>query len=231
VTAVSLVVSVGTDHHRFDRLVEWTENWVSSVPFYVDLFVQYGSSRAPRIGDGAPLLPRAEMLERYRRADIVVMQGGPGGIFDVASVGKLPIVVPRHPDFGEHVDAHQVVFGRFMADRSEAVLVEDEPTFDDVLNRAAANPASLLRPPRLSPVAETAKALAAVVDEVMERPAGFIRWPRFRQVGGLRPDAARVAHQPALREAPAWADGYGEPVLVPVPVGATSRPRSRSRIA
>jgi UDP-N-acetylglucosamine transferase subunit ALG13 len=193
VNRLSIVVSVGTDHHRFDRLLDWTENWIAGSPFDVELFVQHGTSRAPRIGTGAPLLPRAEMLARYRAADIVVTQGGPGGIFDVASVGKLPVVVPRHPDFGEHVDGHQVVFGRFMADRSEAILAEDEVTFDDVLSRAAADPTSLWRVPRRSPVAGTAAALAAVIDDVMQRPAGFVRWPRFLQVGGIRPDAARLA--------------------------------------
>lgn len=196
-SALSLVVSLGTDHHRFERLIDWAENWVSAMPFEVELFVQHGATRAPRIGTGAPLLPRAEMLERYRRADLVVTQGGPGGIFDVASVGKLPIVVPRHPDFGEHIDGHQVVFARFMADRSEALIAEDEATFDDVLSRAAADPASVRRAPRVAPVAQTAAALAAAVDEVMTRPAGFIRWPRFRQVGGHRPDAARLAQRPA----------------------------------
>jgi len=211
VNRLSIVVSVGTDHHRFDRLIDWTENWISGSPFDVDLFVQHGSSRAPRIGTGAPLLPRTEMLERYRAADIVVTQGGPGGIFDVASVGKLPIVVPRHPDLGEHIDGHQVVFARFLAERSEAVLAEDEVTFDDRLSRAAADPASLRREPRRSPVADTAAALARVIDDVMQRPAGFIRWPRFLQVGGLRVDSARIA-RPA---APAYAQPLlAEPVLV-----------------
>jgi UDP-N-acetylglucosamine transferase subunit ALG13 len=189
---VSLVVSLGTDHHRFDRLVEWAENWITAQPFEVDLFVQHGATRAPRIGSGAPLLPRAEMLERYRRADIVVTQGGPGGIFDVASVGKLPIVVPRHPLLGEHVDGHQIVFARFVADRAEAILAEDEASFDDALSRAAADPARVQQAPRLSPVDRTAEALAAVVDDVMSRPAGFIRWNRFRQVGGSRPDPGHL---------------------------------------
>jgi len=194
---ISLVVSLGTDHHRFDRLVDWAENWVSAAPFEVDLFVQHGSSRAPRIGTGAELLPREQLLERYRTADIVVTQGGPGGIFDVASVGKLPVVVPRVPDLGEHVDGHQVIFGRFVAERDEAILVEDEATFDDVLSRAALDPDSLRRAPRRSPVTETAAALSAVIDEVMQRPAGFVRWPRFAQVGGRRPDAARIARPAA----------------------------------
>ncbi|HEV7623408.1 MAG TPA: glycosyltransferase [Amnibacterium sp.] len=227
---ISLVVSLGTDHHRFDRLVEWTENWVAAAPFHTDLFVQYGSTRAPRIGAGAQLLPRAEMLERYRNADIVVTQGGPGSILDVASVGKMPIVVPRHPDFNEHIDGHQVVFGRFMADRSEAVLVEDEVTFDDVLDRAAVDPASLRRDPRRSPASGTAAALAAVVDDVMQRPAGFVRWPRFRQVGGIRPDSARLARQSAGTAEPVFvasARSGAEPVPVQMVIGAGHPGRRR----
>jgi UDP-N-acetylglucosamine transferase subunit ALG13 len=223
VNRLSIVVSVGTDHHRFDRLIDWTENWIAGSRFDVDLFVQHGASRVPRIGGGAQLLPRAEMLERYRAADIVVTQGGPGGIFDVASVGKLPIVVPRHPDLGEHIDGHQVVFGRFLADRSEAILAEDEVTFDDVLSRAAADPSALWREPRRSPVADTAAALAAVIDDVMQRPPGFVRWPRLLQVGGLRPDAARIARPAAPVADPVLAGPVlAEPMLVEV--GTTPEP-------
>ncbi|MCU1474284.1 glycosyltransferase [Amnibacterium sp.] len=228
---ISLVVSLGTDHHRFDRLVEWTENWVTAAPFHTDLFVQYGSSRAPRIGAGAELLPRAEMLERYRNADIVVTQGGPGSILDVASVGKMPIVVPRHPDYNEHIDGHQVVFGRFMADRSEAILIEDEVTFDDVLDRAAVDPASLRRAPRPSPVAGTAAALAAVVDDVMQRPAGFVRWPRFRQVGGIRPDSARLARQGGGMEPAYVASVRSNPEPLALPVAMAGERASRHIIA
>jgi UDP-N-acetylglucosamine transferase subunit ALG13 len=232
VNAISLVVSLGTDHHRFDRLIEWTENWVTAAPFHTDLFVQYGSSRAPRIGAGAQLLPRTEMLERYRKADIVVTQGGPGSILDVASVGKLPIVVPRHPDYNEHIDGHQVVFGRFMADRSEAILIEDEVTFDDVLDHAAIDPGSLRRTPRRSPASETAAALAAVVDDVMQRPAGFVRWPRFRQVGGLRPDSARLASQGARELEPVLvASARSTPEPRALPVSMAGERTSRHRIA
>lgn len=208
-STLSLVVSVGTDHHRFDRLIDWVESWIASRDFEVRLFVQHGTSRPPTIGEHAEMLSRDEMLERYSAADIVVTQVGPGSILDVASVGKLPIVVPRNPDLGEHVDGHQIRFGRFMASAGEAILAEEESVLHAALSAAAADPASLLQPPREGRVSETAKALGAVVEDVLSRPAGFIRWGRFRLPARGPAIAAPVA-------APA------APVLVPVAARAAS---------
>ncbi|RIX26621.1 glycosyltransferase [Amnibacterium setariae] len=179
-SAVSVVVSLGTDHHRFDRLVSWVEDWAVSMGSDVDLFVQRGTSRPPRFGTHVVMVSREEMLNRYRDADVVITQVGPGTILDVASVGRIPIVVPRRPDLGEHVDEHQIRFGRFIAGRGEAVLAEDEVAFRAAATAALEDPQHFRREPRSSAAAETALALAAVVDDVMSRPAGFIRWSRLR---------------------------------------------------
>ena len=201
--ALRIVVSVGTDHHRFDRLVDWTERWIAASGLRVELFVQHGASRPPSLGEGVPMLARDEMLVRYRTADVVITQVGPGSILDVAEVGRIPIVVARRPDLHEHVDGHQIVFGRFMAQQGEAVLAEDEAAFRAAITRAVVRPAVTRRDPRRPAVNATARALSAVVEDVMSRPAGFIDWSRLRlrmpfrpQVLPRRPVAARVTRVP-----------------------------------
>jgi UDP-N-acetylglucosamine transferase subunit ALG13 len=178
--AETIVVSLGTDHHPFPRLIEWAERYVAEHPG-IDLFVQHGYTPAPKSGEHVVLAPRAEMIERYKAATVVVTQGGPGGIFDVASVGKAPIVVPRRPELGEHVDGHQIAFSRYITSTGVAVLAEDYDTFAAELTASLAEPLRLAREPRESPVERTAHALDQVVADVLSHPAGFVRWSRFRK--------------------------------------------------
>ena len=72
------VVTVGTDHHRFDRLMDWLERWNAGHPGAVRWVVQHGSSRPMTGADGFAMKPRADLLELLRAADVVVTQGGPG---------------------------------------------------------------------------------------------------------------------------------------------------------
>jgi UDP-N-acetylglucosamine transferase subunit ALG13 len=147
----------------------------------VTLFVQHGSSRPAAMGENAELVSHEEMRRRYREATVVVTQGGPGGILDAEEAGLTPIVMPRRPDLGEHVDGHQISFTRFMARAGEIVLAEDEATLHAALTAAIADPASVRRTPRAAPVESTADALEKVVLDVMSRPVGFIRWSRLRR--------------------------------------------------
>lgn len=179
----SLVLSVGTDHHPFERAIAYIEDWTRSRGFDGDVFVQHGESRPATVGRNVSLVSREQMMDEYRRATAVVTQGGPGGILDVAAVGLRPIVIPRRPDLGEHVDGHQIEFARFMAEAGEVHLAEDESTLNGLLDRAMEDPEWLQQSPRLSPVDETAQKLEAVVDDVMSRPAGVIRLARLRRVG------------------------------------------------
>ena len=43
------------------------------------------------------VLSHKELLEHYRAADAIVLQGGAGGVMDARKVGRIPIVVPRIP--------------------------------------------------------------------------------------------------------------------------------------
>lgn len=62
-------------------------------------------------------------------SDLVISQGGPGGIFEARSAGRLPLVVPRRREFGEHVDNHQVIFTKMLFDHEMIRLAEGEGDF------------------------------------------------------------------------------------------------------
>ena len=67
-------------------------------------------------------MPFAAIQDHMARARVVITHGGPASIMQALSHGKVPIVVPHQPQFGEHVDDHQVRFSRRVADRVIVVL-------------------------------------------------------------------------------------------------------------
>ena len=136
---MNIFVSVGTDHHPFDRLVGWASEWAEHHP-EDEVFVQYGTSSTPTAGDGTDLLDRTSMLARVAAADVVVVSCGPGGVMDVRAAGRLPIVVARREPLGEHVDDHQLAFARHLETNGLARTIEDGPGFTAVVDEARRHP-------------------------------------------------------------------------------------------
>lgn len=167
-----VVVTVGTDHHPFDRLVGWIEAW-SARRADVTTLLQRGESRSPTGLDpsgglrSVVMVPYDEMVSAMAGADAVVAQGGPAAIMDARSVGRRPIVVPRRGSLGEHVDDHQVAFAAWMGDRDLVTVAGSEEELAELLDRAVAEPATFHIAPDGGAVADTLRRFAEVVDPLM----------------------------------------------------------------
>lgn len=118
-----VVVLLGTDHHPFQRMVDWADE-VARLRPDLHLLVQHGTTSSPRVAEGRAFLPHAELMDLVRRAAAVACHGGPGTIMDARSAGHRPVCVPRDPALGEHVDGHQLRFAQLVA-RSGAVRTVD----------------------------------------------------------------------------------------------------------
>jgi UDP-N-acetylglucosamine transferase subunit ALG13 len=127
-------VTVGTDHHRFERLMDWIDTWGEHNPT-ARLVVQHGNARAVDRAESIAFLKPERFRELLRTANAVVCPGGPGGIMETRAAGLRPIVVPRRGDLGEHVDNHQLAFSRFLAGRDLVTLAEEAPELFDALDR------------------------------------------------------------------------------------------------
>lgn len=124
-----LFVTVGTDHHPFDRLVEWTER-IARIRPDVEVVVQHGHSRVPvGVAFAASMLPYERLQTFLEHATVVACHGGPATIMEVRGAGRLPVVVPRRSDLGEHVDDHQVRFARRLGQVGHVQLAEQEAIF------------------------------------------------------------------------------------------------------
>ncbi|MBT0770543.1 hypothetical protein KIH74_16485 [Kineosporia sp. J2-2] len=165
-------VTVGTDHHPFDRLVAWADSWARAHP-EAGVTIQYGQASAPVVATGLVSLPATAVHSRMAAADVVITQGGPGGIIDCRSVGRLPIVVPRRHDLGEHVDDHQLAFARYMAGVGRIALADDEDTFRELIDRAVADPDAFSIRPDPSPTASTVAAIDAQINRIARRRRGL----------------------------------------------------------
>lgn len=140
-----VVVSVGTDHHPFDRLVRWTTAWAANRPT-AKVVLQRGSAPAPSGIESHDLIPHDELRTLFSAADAVVSHGGPSTVMDARMAGKFPIVVPRDPELGEHVDDHQLRFAKHLAHHGLARLVVSEDEFVEALHEVLADPESYTIP-------------------------------------------------------------------------------------
>lgn len=130
---LSVFVTVGTDHHQFNRLIRAMDHWCGNNEETANCFMQIGTSNPPNNSLYKKYLTYDEMEYHFKNADIVVCHGGPATIMLSKYYGILPIVVPRNHDYGEHVDNHQVFFTRRIAKDNEIILAEDEESLYEVL--------------------------------------------------------------------------------------------------
>ena len=120
-------------------------------------------------------------------SDVVVSHGGPATISEARAAGHLPVVVPRDPAFGEHVDDHQKRFSAWLASKGLVDRHTDEASFlvalDEALERGrtagaeadAAVAASVERFGRLVDEARSGKRVRAEDGPVVVFIAGFGR--------------------------------------------------------
>ncbi|MEU8259794.1 glycosyltransferase [Micromonospora sp. NPDC048999] len=162
---------VGTDVHRFDRLVDWLERWHAGRGD-VSVVLQYGHSRAPRLPGATPFLGHEELQRAMAEATLVVSHGGPATITEARRTGHLPIVVPRDPAHDEHVDNHQQLFSRRLGAAGLVRLCESEAELFAALDEGLADPSRFLLtadPGRPDPRAEAVARVGQVIDDLVAR--------------------------------------------------------------
>jgi UDP-N-acetylglucosamine transferase subunit ALG13 len=134
-----IFVTVGTDHHTFDRLIDWIEGWLQT-NLDARLVVQHGGAREIDGAECIAFLPQARFRELLGLAAAVVCSAGPGAIMESRAAGVRPIVVPRLERLDEVVDDHQVTFARFLAARDLVSIAEDPDALAAALDRVLEEP-------------------------------------------------------------------------------------------
>ena len=165
-----VVVTVGTDHHRFDRLLRWVEDWFAEQREEVRVVAQTGTASPSDAFPCQPYLAPAELDEAVSLSTAVVSHGGPATIMGIRSRGLLPIVVPRDPTLDEHVDDHQQRFGRWLSSRGEVALATTEAELHGRLDAALTDPSAFrLAEGPVDPRADAVARFGLLVDELLGR--------------------------------------------------------------
>ncbi|MEO0602246.1 MAG: glycosyltransferase [Myxococcota bacterium] len=146
-----ILVACGTHHQPFDRLVRAAQQLGTRER----VVLQRGASRlaapACEVHDEVPPTRFGAWL---RHARIVVLHAGSSSFLEARAAGRTPILVPRRPEFGEHVDDHQIRFAESVATQARVI----EP---DALSEVVR---TFVEVPVRGPEASLAKRFAVLMD-------------------------------------------------------------------
>jgi len=122
-----IFVTVGTHEQAFNRLIEYLDKLKENKIIDEEIIIQTGySTYEPKCCKWQKLFPYKEMEQNVTNARIVITHGGPASFIMPLQIGKIPIVVPRQYQFGEHVNNHQVEFVEAVNKRMNNII----PVFD-----------------------------------------------------------------------------------------------------
>jgi UDP-N-acetylglucosamine transferase subunit ALG13 len=167
-----VVVTVGTDHHPFDRLIGWINDCLARHPERrAEFFVQSGTASVTAACPWSRFLGTDQLGTLLDGADVIVCHGGPASIASAWARGQVPIVVPRLRRLGEHVDDHQLDFCVQVAEVGRIRLAQTSAALAEYLDEAA-NDSRRFRASGLQADVDVAVArFGALVDELVGRPA------------------------------------------------------------
>jgi SAM-dependent methyltransferase/UDP-N-acetylglucosamine transferase subunit ALG13 len=133
------------------------------------VFAQTGTARVRPPCSSSPFVPYTELLERIRRADVVITHAG-NTVRLVQRAGKVPIAVARTAADGEMPNDHQVEFLQHEERGGRVVAVWNVETLPDAVEAHAAHEAQLLAERELPEPADGAR-VAAILDDLWSRVA------------------------------------------------------------
>ena len=176
--SLKVLVTVGTDHHPFDRVIQWVEAWSRRQPApAVEVYMQTGTSRPPEATKSTEYLDFDDLMERIGEADAVISHGGPSTISHCLRLGVMPIVVPREHDRGEHVDDHQVAFSTKMAEDQGFEIARTEAQLDELLDQALTDPGRFRHAQTHNELESSVERFVDVIDGLLDPAARRHGWP------------------------------------------------------
>jgi len=130
-----IFVTVGTHEQPFNRLIESVDRLKQEGVIQEEVIIQTGySTFEPRYCKWNKFFSYNQMVQAVADARIVITHGGPASFLMPLQIGKIPVVVPRRHEFGEHINNHQVTFAQAVSERMGTILVVmDIDTLGNVL--------------------------------------------------------------------------------------------------
>lgn len=131
--AAVIITMVGTGPDSFDRLVRPLDELAGKNG--LDVFVQLGHTRyEPNHCRFERFVERDKLLRLIESAEIVITQGGYGGIRDALSFNKPILAVPRYPALNESPD-HQDEMVRAMEEKGYLIGLYDVTHLESAIEK------------------------------------------------------------------------------------------------
>lgn len=122
-----IFVTVGTHEQPFNRLLQCIDELKKNKSILEDVMIQTGySTYKVQYCQHRQWFSYSEMLEQVKMAHIVITHGGPSSFIMPLQEGKIPIVVPRKQEYGEHVNNHQIEFVNEIKHRNNNIIVSND---------------------------------------------------------------------------------------------------------
>lgn len=122
-----IFVTVGTHEQPFNRLIECIDSLKRENIITEEVVIQSGfSTYFPQNCKWKKIYPFSAMNKLIEEARIVITHGGPSSFIMPLRVGKIPVVVPRKKDFGEHVNDHQLLFAKLVSEQQKNIIVVED---------------------------------------------------------------------------------------------------------
>lgn len=129
-----IMTLVGTGPDPFDRLIRPLDELAGKKGW--DVFIQLGHTRyEPTHCRFERFMVREALLQKIQDADLVITQGGYGGIRDALQFNKPIVAVPRYPSLGESPD-HQDEMVRAMEQKGYVIALYDIADLETAIESA-----------------------------------------------------------------------------------------------
>lgn len=129
-----IFVTVGAQM-SFDRLVGWVDAWAAKRD-RDDVVAQIGpSDYQPRQLKVIPFMTPPEFRARLAEADVVVAHAGMGSIINALELGKPILVVPRHGEWEETRNDHQIATANRLGAEGLVTVADSVEDFERELTR------------------------------------------------------------------------------------------------
>lgn len=111
-----IFVTLATEKMPFFRLLKWIDKGVTNGDIKDKVFIQTGSTVGYKFKNSSirykDWLTLQEMEKYESKSNKVVGHAGIGTFLTIMRLKKIPILVPRRHELGEHLDNHQLDFSR-----------------------------------------------------------------------------------------------------------------------
>lgn len=160
---MTTLVLVGNAKQPFSRLLEAVKSISHDLPQPV--IVQHGSTPFAHAACQAyPFIAREFLSALIQKAELVICHAGAGSVIEALRAGRIPVVMSRRQDLGEHIDDHQSEFAAMLAKVKKAIVIREPAD----LRRGVSEALSIANGIR---IAATEPPLVALIRTVLRKAA------------------------------------------------------------